>query len=396
MVEPHRPFVNRLDRHRTMRTYLSRTTFALACAARRGDHPAVSTRLMDGISWLGAGLVGLILLGFGAWYVDVLRPLADPVVVGWTTAALVVLTVAGGRGVLRRMAPLDPDRPSTRALEALVARLAADAGVEQPRLAFDDSTLARAVANVGAVELGPGSATIVFTEQVVADLEAQRFDPRALRGVVLHELGHLHYDHSYQRLWLSVGERLIRVAAIVALFGAFVSADARAVLGGRADLALAIFAGPIVAAALTGIVSRAQETQADAFAVRHEAGRELLAYLHWIVSDLGPLVRLDRSGLPSDPAELAAVRAGLERLIGEAEAVADEERAGFFRIALEAVSRHERTLAEGPGAQLAARLNRIATGLVLTWLGSMPAARTHPAVEDRIARIAAELGTTAA
>jgi Zn-dependent protease with chaperone function len=308
----------------------------------------------------------------------------------------VVLTVAGGRGVLRRMAPLDPDRPSTRALEALVARLAADAGVEQPRLAFDDSTLARAVANVGAVELGPGSATIVFTEQVVADLEAQRFDPRALRGVVLHELGHLHYDHSYQRLWLSVGERLIRVAAIVALFGAFVSADARAVLGGRADLALAIFAGPIVAAALTGIVSRAQETQADAFAVRHEAGRELLAYLHWIVSDLGPLVRLDRSGLPSDPAELAAVRAGLERLIGEAEAVADEERAGFFRIALEAVSRHERTLAEGPGAQLAARLNRIATGLVLTWLGSMPAARTHPAVEDRIARIAAELGTTAA
>ena len=351
---------------------------------------------MDTVSWLGAGLVGLLLLGFGAWYVGILGPLVDPVVVGWTTAALVVLTIAGGRGVLRRMPTLDADRPSTRALEGLVARLAADSGVEHPRLAFDDSALARAVANVGAVELGPGSATIVFTEQVIADLEARRFDPRALRGVVLHELGHLHHDHSYQRLWLSVGERLIRVAAIVALFGVFVSAEARASVGARPVLGLAILAGPIVAATLTGVVSRAQETQADAFAVRHEAGRELLAYLHWIVSDLGPLVRLDRSGLPSDPAELAAVRAGLERLIGEAEAVADEERAGFFRIALAAVDRHERTLADGPGARLAARLNRIATGLVLTWLGTMPAARTHPTVEDRIARIAAELGTTAA
>ena len=351
---------------------------------------------MDTVSWVGAAFVGLLLLLFGAWYVGILQPLVDPVLVIWTTAGLVVLTIAGGRGVLRRMPPLDPGRRSTRALETLVARLAADARVEQPRLAFDDSTLARAVANVGAVELGPRSATIVFTEQVIADLEARRFDPRALRGVVLHELGHLHHDHSYQRLWMSVGERLIRVAAIVALFGVFVSAEARAVLGGRADLALAIVAGPIVAATLTGVVSRAQETQADAFAVRHEAGRELLAYLHWIMSDLGPLVRLDRSGLPSDPAELAAIRSGLERLIGEAEAAADEERAGFFRIALEAVDKHARVLADGPRAQLAARLNRIATGLVLTWLGTMPAARTHPAVEDRIARIAAELGTAAA
>ncbi|HEU0236186.1 MAG TPA: M48 family metalloprotease [Candidatus Limnocylindrales bacterium] len=356
----------------------------------------MSNRLMDRISWVGSGLVGLVLLLFGAWYAGFLRPLVDPGLVLWTTAGLVVFTVAGGRGVLGRMAPLDPARPSTRTLDELVARLAADAGVEQPRLAFDDSTLARAVANVGAVELGPRSATIVFTEQVIADLEARRFDPRALRGVVLHELGHLHHDHSYQRLWMSVGERLIRVAAIVALLAVFLSSEARAVLGDRPDVALAIVAGPIVAATLTGIVSRAQETQADAFAVRHEAGRELLAYLHWIMSDLGPLVRLDRSGLPSDPGELAAIRGGLERLIREAEAVADEERAGFFRIALEAVDKHARVLADGPGAQFAARVSRVATGLVLTWLGTIPAARTHPAVEDRIARIAAELGTAAA
>lgn len=351
---------------------------------------------MDRISWVGAGLIGLLLLLFGSWYVEVLRPLVDPVLVMWTTAALVVLTVAGGRGVLGRMPPLDPARRSTRELESLIARLAADVGVERPRLAFDDSTLARAVANVGAVELGPRSATIVFTEQVIADLEARRFDPRALRGVVLHELGHLHHDHSYQRLWMSVGERLIRVAAIVALVGVFISAEARAILGDRPDLALAIVAGPIVAATFTGVVSRAQETQADAFAVRHEAGRELLAYLHWVVSDLGPLVRLDRSGLPSDPAELAEIRGGLERLIGEAEATGDEERAGFFRIALEAVDKHAKVLADGPGAQLAARVSRFATGLVLTWLGTMPAARTHPRVQDRIARIAAELGTAAA
>jgi Zn-dependent protease with chaperone function len=182
----------------------------------------------------------------------------------------------------------------------------------------------------------------------------------------------------------------------VSAFAAWlISSDARRIIEARPELALAILAGPIAVAAITGIVSRGQETQADAFAVRHAAGRELLDYLHWIMNDLGPLVRLDRSGLPSDPAGLHAIRQGLDRLIAEADAATDEERAAFFRIARDAVDRHERALAEGPRAQAVARLNRVLSGLVLTWLGIVPGARTHPAVEDRIARIGAELGRSA-
>jgi Zn-dependent protease with chaperone function len=359
------------------------------------DHPAMSIRTRDRLSLAMAVALGAALLAGGAWYAQLLSPVVDPVLVGWLTGAVVGLAFAGGRGFIRMATPLDPARPSTPVLERLVHDLVVRTGMARPRLAFDDSRLARAVANVGAVEMGPGTATIVFTEQVVADLEAGRFDPRALRGVILHEMGHLYHDHSYQRLWLSIGERLVRVAAVSSAVAVLVSRDARAALETRPELGLAVLAGPLVVASVAGLVARAQETQADAFAVRHAAGRELLDYLHWMLNDLGPLIRLDRSGVPSDPAERTAIRHGLERLIAEAEAGADEERADFLRIALAAVVEREQEAALAPEARVVARLVRLFRGLALAWLGVVPAARTHPAVEDRIARIGAELGESA-
>ena len=356
----------------------------------------MSTRGRDRISLAAAVGCSVVLLAVGAWYLALLDPLVDRELVLWTTGAVVLLSASASRGQLRRLPPLDPARPSTQVIDALTQELADRSGVARPRTAFDDSGMARAVANVGAVELGPRTETLVFTEQVVADLEAGRFDPRALRGVILHELGHLHHDHVYQRLWMSVGERLVRVTAVVAAVGLFFSADARAVAADAPELLLAVVGGPIVVATLTGIVFRSQETQADAFAVRHMAGRELLDYLHWVLNDLGPLVRLDRSGLPTDPQELGTIRAGLARLVAEAEALGDEDRAGFFRIALAAVDRHSAVVAQGPAARAIARLRHAVAGLVLTWLGILPAARTHPPIEDRIARIGAELGRTAA
>jgi len=355
----------------------------------------MSTHARDRLSLVLVVLVGAGLLAGGAWYARLLAPLVDPAIVVLLTTAVVALAFAGGRGFLRTAAALDPARPSTPVLERLVGDLAARTRMARPRLAFDDSRLARAVANVGAVEMGPGTATIVFTEQVVADLEAGRFDPRALRGVVLHELGHLYHDHSYQRLWMSIGERLVRVAALSAAVAVPVSSEARAALEARPELGLAVIAGPLVAASVMGLVARAQETQADAFAVRHAAGRELLDYLHWMLNDLGPLIRLDRSGVPSDPAERAAIRSGLERLIAEAEAAADQERADFLRLALAAVVEHEREASLTPEARAVARLGRLFRGLALAWLGVLPAARTHPSVEDRISRIGAELGESA-
>lgn len=356
----------------------------------------MSIRTRDRLSLALAVVCGAAMLLGGAWYAALLAPVVDPVVVVWLTGAVVGLTLAGGRGFLRMAAPLDPARPSTPVLERLVRDLADRTGMRMPRLAFDDSRLARAVANVGAVEMGPGSATIVFTEQVVADLEAGRFDPQSLRGVVLHELGHLHHDHSYQRLWLSIGERFVRVAAVSAAAALLVSRDARRAFETQPELGLAILVGPLVVASVMGVAARAQETQADAFAVRHAAGRELLDYLHWMLNDLGPLIRLDRSGVPSDPAERTAIRRGLERLIAEAEATADVERAEFLRLALTAVVEHEREAELAPEARLIARVRRLMRGLALAWLGIIPAARTHPAVEDRIARIGAELGESAA
>jgi Zn-dependent protease with chaperone function len=360
------------------------------------DHPAMSIATRDRLSLAMAAAVGAALLAGGTWYATLLAPLVEPAVVVWLTGTLIGLSVAGGRGFVRMAAPLDPARPSTPVLERLVRDLADRTGMRMPRLAFDDSQLARAVANVGAVEMGPNTATIVFTEQVVADLEAGRFDPRSLRGVILHELGHLYHDHSYQRLWLSIGERFVRVAAIAAFGAVLVSRDARRALEAQPELGLAILVGPLVVASVMGVLARAQETQADAFAVRHAAGRELLSYLHWMLNDLGPLIRLDRSGIPADPAERSAIRHGLERLIAEAEAVADKERADFLRLALNAVERREREAALGPEGRLVARLGRLVRSFALAWLGMIPAARTHPPVEDRIARIGAELGESAA
>jgi Zn-dependent protease with chaperone function len=356
----------------------------------------MSIDVRDRLSLALAVAVGAALLAGGAWYTTLLAPVVDPTVVVWLAGALIGLSFAGGRGFVRMAAPLDPARPSSPVLERLVGDLAQRTSMRMPRLAFDDSRLARAVANVGAVEMGPNTATIVFTEQVVADLEAGRFDPRSLRGVILHELGHLHHDHSYQRLWLSIGERLVRVAAIAALGAVLVSRDARRALEAQPELGLAILVGPLVVASVMGVVARAQETQADAFAVRHAAGRELLSYLHWMLNDLGPLIRINRSGVPSDPIERTAIRHGLERLIAEAEAVADEERADFLRLALAAVVEREREAALGPEGRVLARLRRLGRGLALAWLGMIPAARTHPPVEDRIARIGAEVGESAA
>ena len=304
------------------------------------------------------------------------------------------VSTIGIRMYLAAYKDLDPARPSSAPLAALVDELVATTGGPRPRLAFDDSRLARAVANVGAVEMGAGTETILFTEQLVADLEAGKFRLASLRGVVLHELGHLDHDHSYLKLWLGLGERLVRFAAVASLGAVLLFSEARRALIAQPELAIAIALGPFVVATVLAVVSRASENQADAFALRHAAGRELLDFLSYMGTDLAPIFALERRGVPRDPAERAQIRDGLARLVAEAEAAKDEERTAFLREALTRVE--ERELEDRPGmrgtdrARLIAR--RVGRALALAWLGIVPWNRSHPPLEDRMARIAAAIG----
>jgi len=366
--------------------------------ARTAIIPAVGPTPRDRVCFVVAIVVGAALLVGGLWYVGLLAPLVDPELVVVITIGFLVAGAAGARAYLMNHPQLDPAKPSTRVLHEIIEELVARTGAPRPRIALDDSRLGRAVANVGAVEMGPRSETILVTEQLVADLEAGRFDPTSLRGVVLHELGHLVLDHSYLRLWTSLGERLVRLAAAASLVALLVDPRARRAFAAAPELGLAIAVGPLVVASILAVLQRAQETQADAFAVRQAAGRELIEFLRWMSVDLAPLLRLDRTGVPRDPEQRREMRAGLLRLIAEAEAVSDQERADFMREALARVD--ERELEERTDLTAFQRwalvARRTARMVVLAWLGVVPWNRTHPPVDERLARIAAELGLSVA
>ncbi|HEY7522044.1 MAG TPA: M48 family metalloprotease [Candidatus Limnocylindrales bacterium] len=353
--------------------------------------------LRDRAWFVVAIAVGAVLLAAGIWYVLALAPIVDPGLIILVTFGFLVAGAIGARTYLLHHPSLDPDRPSTAVLVAMIDELARRTGAPIPRVALDDSRLGRAVANVGAVEMGPRSESILVTEQLVADLEAGRFDPASLRGVILHELGHLALDHSYLRLWTSVGERLIRLGAAVAIIDLVLDPGARRALAAMPELAVAIALGPLVVSSVLGVLQRAQETQADAFAVRHAAGRELIAFLHWMSIDLAPLLRLDRSGVPRDREQRRELRLGIERLVAEAEAVDDEERADFMRQALARLDERDLEDRAGIGDLERAAIvgRRLVRMLALAWLGVLPWNRSHPPVEERLERIAAELGVTA-
>jgi Zn-dependent protease with chaperone function len=359
--------------------------------------PRVSTDLRVRLSQVLVIVLGGVLLIGGLWYVRLLAPIVDTDLVIGTTVAVLVFSTLGLRMYLATHPPLDPARPSSGPLTALVADLVAQTGVARPRLAIDDSQLARAVANVGAVEVGPRSETILFTEQLVADLEAGRFGLESLRGVVLHELGHLHLDHSYLKLWTGIGERLVRLAALLGLIGLVFSPAARSAAVDRPWLIVAIAIGPLVVASILAVVSRAHETQADDFAIHYAAGRQLLDFLGWMGTDLAPFLTLDQSGVPRDEEGQLRIRAGLQRLIADAEGVKDKERAEFFREALarfeERVEELRRDLPLQRRLVLVAR--RLGRMLGQAWLGLVPWNRSHPPLRQRMARIAAEIGASA-
>jgi Zn-dependent protease with chaperone function len=357
----------------------------------------VSVELRDRVWAAVVVAVGAVLLVASIGYLELLRPLVDPEVVVFATVGIAVASTIGLRVYLANHPPLDPARPSTAALTGLVDELVTRTGLRRPRLALDESRLAKAVANVGAVEFGPRSETILVTEQLVADLEAGRFGLPSLRGVVLHELGHLHHQHSYLKLWTSIPERLIRFAAIAALVAIVFSGRARTVVAEEPQLALAIALGPFVVASILALISRGNETQADDFAIRHAAGRDLLDFLRWMSTDLAPFFALDRAGVPRLPAERVRIREGLERLVTAAEHDGDEERAAFFREAIERLA--ERDLEDRadlpPGRRLRYRLRRLGRTVALAWLGIVPWNRSHPPLDQRMARIAAEIGSGA-
>jgi Zn-dependent protease with chaperone function len=357
-----------------------------------GDLPA---RFRDTVlRWLtlaaGAGL-----LLFGILYLALLAPIVNETLVVIATVGFLAMSVVSVRALAARHEPLDPARPSTAVLRALIDRLADQTGVPRPGVTMDDSTQGRTLPNVGAVEMGPATETLIVTEQFVADVEAGRLDVELLRGVLLHELGHLAYDHSLMRLWLGLGERLVRTAALLGVFGLAFVPGALALVGREPAVGLALALGPLAVSVVVGAIARAQEIQADAFAVRHAAGRELSGFFHWMQAELGPVFDYQRDGIPHDPAARAAMRDGLARLVDQAVADGDRERQAFFG---QLVARLDaRTAEDEPGRSPVDRAvqmaGRLARQLVIAWVGAVRWTRSHPDVDERLVRIAAEMGT---
>jgi hypothetical protein len=93
--------------------------------------------------------LGAALLVVALWYTSLLGPIVDPQVVIGATVGIIAMSAVGIRLYLASFKPLDPERPSSARLAALVDEAIALTGGARPRLALDESRLAKAVPNVG-------------------------------------------------------------------------------------------------------------------------------------------------------------------------------------------------------------------------------------------------------
>jgi len=226
---------------------------------------------------------------------------------------------------MNRARPVTPG--SDPALERMVAELAARAEIPVPRLYVIDDP----APNAFATGRNPAHGVVAITTGIRGLLSE-----RELRGVIAHELGHVH-------------NRDILVASIAAMMASVVSFVATAIqwgamFGGRDDrdrdgggllgaLALAIVA-PIAATIIQLAISRSREYGADAFGAR----------------------------IAGDPLALASALAKLER--------------GNARVPLH-------TVGDSPATASLFIVKPLAGGSVASWFS------THPPIPERIRRLEA-------
>lgn len=205
----------------------------------------------------GAGLTGagLMLVGSGLYTLYALTA-GDRMVLGATGAH----TLAPG---------------SAPQLEAMVAKVAAQAGVPTPAIALVPSP----EMNAFATGLSPQKATVGFTEGIVRNLSADE-----LEAVTAHEMGHvLNNDVRYMTV-VSVMVGMIALAADAARWGGYGGAGRRGEDGRGGNglivlfgLALAVLA-PLAAQMVRMAVSRQREYLADATAARLTGKPEALIH----------------------------------------------------------------------------------------------------------------------
>lgn len=241
----------------------------------------------DGLKGLlVAAVVGLPLATLILWLVDA----AGPTWWLWAWLAWVGFNATLMLLYPRVIAPLfNRFEPLTdAALRDRVAALMARCGFRASGLYVMDGSRRSAHANAYFTGFGPSKRVVLF------DTLLQRLDGDAIDAVLAHELGHFHHRHVLKRLlalWLGSGIALAALGWLAQqpwfYFGLGVTPD---LLGGNAALALLLFlmVVPLVGlfvAPLFSALSRRDEYQADAYAVRQTSAPALARALLTLYRD---------------------------------------------------------------------------------------------------------------
>jgi heat shock protein HtpX len=241
---------------------------------------------------LGALSVLLVSLGgaVGGTFLYVMLGIALAMNLGaYLFSDSIVLKMSGARLVTEQEAP---------ALHAMVRDLADRAGLPMPKVAV----MADSTPNAFATGRNPGRAVVAVTEGLL-----RLVDPRELRGVIAHELGHVKNRDTLVATIAAAGATAISYFANTlqwaAIFGG--SQDEEGEGGGAAGGLLMAFIAPIAAIMLQMGISRSREYMADEFAAR------LTGDPHALASALAKLQRAGESLVHQGVPQPAPVTASL-------------------------------------------------------------------------------------
>lgn len=185
--------------------------------------------------------------------------------------------------LFNRFEPLNDDALRQR-IEALMARC----GFSAKGLSVMDGSKRSAHANAYFTGFGPAKRVVFF------DTLLQRLNPGEIDAVLAHELGHFKHRHVVKRIGLMFAVSLLGFALLGWLSGQtwfYTGLGVSPNLGSpNSALALLLFTSVVPLATffitpLTSHLSRQQEFEADAYAMRHADGRDLAQALLKLYKD---------------------------------------------------------------------------------------------------------------
>ena len=350
-----------------------------------------TTRPSDAF-WQAVNIALGVAVGFVAVATALLfLPLVNPAATAVIVILFAVLTLLIQLLFIHLPTDLSRDDPLHAQLLDMVEHCAKDVTMEMPRVGIFDFDKHKAIANAGAIELGPGRARIFYTSRLLDALHRDWIDIGALRAVTYHELAHLEHNDVYMRFLVWIGTAVVRYTVLLAAWDMIWHADDRGLVLANPLMLVAIIVFPLACSLIMGGLSRSHERRADEMAGHFVSATDLAAFLIWARSDWAFLTEIG-STWPATVRDKNALLTRIEyqsaRLRAEGDvAMADylhEERANALR---KAIDRQRHESARRRRLRLIMRPIRMGLGL---WWGHVTWNRTHPPIDDRIKEMLAQ------